>query len=422
MSSSTTKAPNTADDMSNSKEAAIRNAAVGLEELKLLQGGVFDKIATLERDIMYRRFYFPGSVPKKIIAGVGTDTLTVRYDNIDGERDIFTKWDPRYLDDYIFQCRQKGFHKHILYYDGNNICHADFLFIYNNIRSQVDFSMRTIIHANDTSTVKLIFGLFAGLDYADKWSSFLSEYGTAIGYSKNNYETMIERDTSTYPMAMRMLQSFVGQTMADYIRFDWGMLMEDNHRELWFADDLMQAWEDIQGEYREYKERIWKILENTSILNLCSNYVNNVSIGNVTIDQQMSCSVKVENMIQNADEAALANMIPEGSHEEVSVDSVAKSKNGTTTTHADTIPDEEKDDIIDEVNNNGASPVPSVPVVPVDDNSSTILGMSPASFVVVVTIVIIILGCSAGVIIFLIIKNKKQKAQAVNLVPSATHV
>ena len=83
---------------------------INVDGLQNLDAGVMDKLENLERQILFRSYYFQGGTPKKFVHGIGKDTDKIHYDNSTDKRDYLREWNPRYLDDYINQARQYGYH------------------------------------------------------------------------------------------------------------------------------------------------------------------------------------------------------------------------------------------------------------------------------------------------------------------------
>ena len=148
-------------DLDNQKSSA----AMSLSDVAQFQGldsGLLEKLENLETKILYRSYYFQGGLPKKFVNGVGTDTENIHYDGFSEERDLFSAWNPRYLDEYIEQAKQYGFHKHFLYYDGNNVNHITFA------DATIKFN-----HVDQNTDPNTFYGLISGLEFMNKMNSFI---------------------------------------------------------------------------------------------------------------------------------------------------------------------------------------------------------------------------------------------------------
>lgn len=267
------------------------SALAGLEELAMLDNGALAKIEELEKQMFYRQFYFPGDRAVKRMPGLGTDTKDVKYDQIPGERDLFTRWDPRYLDDYIQQAQQNGFHRHFLFFDGSAVKTISYDEAYDRLHGCL----------NGTSVSKVggcteieVYGILAGLRYMGKLDSFMSEFKSDLGLSKRQVEQMINLyGAEVVPTADKQLMKVIGQSSKDFISKDYGWQAEDQV----YAFDIAQyakEWYEMQDVYREYKNRIWEILKNTNALNLCTNRTSGIQVGDVNIQQTMDCAMRIE--------------------------------------------------------------------------------------------------------------------------------
>jgi hypothetical protein len=256
------------------------------------------KIEELEKNIMYRRFYMPGGPPKKLLSGVGTETDTVKYDGITGQRDVFQKWDPRYIDDYIQQAKQKAFHKRFLYFDGDDIRAASFASASNELKV-VDFVTGLYMgDKNDAVRTRRVYGLMSGIQYFDKLTLFTKDYVDQLGITTSGWKKAILNADNVVKTATNHLQEFIGYTAEEFKKYDDGYMVGSDRKDLWFADDLMDEWTELQEKYTEYKNRIWEILKNTNALNLCSNRVSGVLVGETSINQSLSCIQQIGDQVE----------------------------------------------------------------------------------------------------------------------------
>jgi hypothetical protein len=300
----------TDSDEAKQREETLANATAGLEELKLLDGGLLTKIEDLEKNIVYRRFYIPGGPPKKLLPGKGTETDTVKYDGITGTRDVFEKWDPRYIDDYIQQARQKAFHKRFLYFDGDDIRAASFASASNELKV-VDFTTGLYMgDKNDSVRTRRVYGLISGIQYFDKLTLFTKDYADQLGITTAGWKKAILNADNIVKTATNHLQDFIGYTADEFKNYDNGFMVGSDRKDLWFADDLMDEWTELQEKYTEYKNRIWEILQNTNALNLCSNRVSGVFVGDAPITQSLNCIQQIGDQIEEIKKEEAANPEP----------------------------------------------------------------------------------------------------------------
>jgi hypothetical protein len=348
-------------------------ATAGLEELKLMEGGILTKISDLERDILYRSFYFPGGIPRLIKPGIGVDTSTVKYDNIMGNRDIFSRFDPRYIEDYIAQARQHGFHKNFLFFNGSNIEHSDFAGARIALRSAIDFTTGEYLGETDTASIYKVYGIISGIEFMDKRSSFIEEYATALGITTNGWKkTLLNGDRYVSQCYLKM-GDFIGQTKDEFISNDFGISIGNNRKDLWFAGDLMQEWESLQVKYEEYKNRVWEILKNIDALNMCSNITSGVYVGTPTITQQLQCAQQISETAQ---------------------ESIAENKDATN----------------DWVFDSGQTIVPIVSVAPASTLNTNTTTTDNTTMIIIFIIVVGFTVLGLFILILVIVKSKSHKS------------
>lgn len=271
---------------------ATASAIAGIEELALLDDGTLERIEELETYMLYRQFYFPGAETVKIVPGVGEDVAgVVRYDGITGDRDLFSRWDPRYLDDYIYQSQQNGFYRHFLYYNGSTIVPYSYEDAYDRLSACLSGSYIDTSVAGCTSMD--VYGILAGLLWFDKLTDFMSEYKSKLGVSYAEvYSLLTVNGRSVKITADEELVRFIGQTSANFIANDYGYQATSTD----YGFDLAQyleEWNSCQEAYEEYKNKIWEILLSVDALNICTNSVSGVQVGDVSISQMMDCSMTI---------------------------------------------------------------------------------------------------------------------------------
>lgn len=276
------------------------SAMAGLEELALLDNGALSKIEELEKKIFYRQFYFPGDAAVKRLPGLGTDTKDVKYDQIPGDRDLFTRWDPRYLDDYIQQAQQNGFYRHFLYFDGNDVKSISYDEAFERLHGCLNGT--GVLKGVGGCTEANVYGILAGLRYMDKLDSFMKEFRVDLGMSKKEVEQMINLyGADIVSVADKQLKRVIGQTKDEFIGKDYGWQAES----IEYAFDVSQyakEWNDAQEEYMKYKNKIWEILKNTNALNLCTNKTSGIQVGDVNIQQAMNCAMRIANEVDEKKE------------------------------------------------------------------------------------------------------------------------
>lgn len=273
--------------MSSDKNADAAAIALStLPGLSDLDSGMLEKIEKLELQMQFRSYYFQGGIPKKFVFGVGKDTKLVHYDGLTEERDMFEIWNPRYLDTYIEQAKQYGFHAHFLYFDGKSVEHMSFAEAFTQLQ---------LIEQGQK-----FYGILAGMRFMNKLVPFFAEY-QLNNLTLGKAEDLLKSDVNGYvKLADNALQATIGQTSKQFVENDVGFIAYDE--KWWFAGDLYKEWKELQNEYMRYKERLWEALSQLENVNICTNRVSGIQVGNVNINQINNCIQKINETVGAASE------------------------------------------------------------------------------------------------------------------------
>ena len=262
------------------------NASMALSQL--MNDKTFQEIQEIEKQILYRKFYFPGGVPKLRVVGQGINKKTddFEYDQSLEDSDPFDRWDPRYLKDYIAVAKQNGFHRNFIYYDGREFKTMNFSQASEALKKCIDWSTSKI--DTDGACDKYeIAGIIGGLIYFDKVSSFVEESGLAGGKTSLFNRIYTYNGDLIIPTIEKIANGLIQQSEKNFKNNNFGWMANDN-KYAFDSAQYLKRWLELEKEYNEYKEKVWKILEDTNALQLCTNNVN-VTGNNITIQQEMSC-------------------------------------------------------------------------------------------------------------------------------------
>ena len=268
--------------MSSNKNADAAAIALStLPGLSDLDSGMLEKIEKLELQMQFRSYYFQGGLPKKFVFGVGKDTKLVHYDGLTEERDMFEIWNPRYVDTYIEQAKQYGFHTHFLYFDGKSVEHMSFAEAFTQLQ---------LIEQGQK-----FYGILAGMGFMNKLVPFFAEY-QLNNLTLGKADDLLKSDVNGYvKLADNALQATIGQTSKQFVDNDVGFIAYDE--KWWFAGDLYKEWKGLQNEYTRYKERLWEALSQLENVNICTNRVSGIQVGNVNINQINNCIQKINETV-----------------------------------------------------------------------------------------------------------------------------
>ena len=262
------------------------NASIVLSQL--MNDQTFQEIQEIEKQILYRKFYFPGGIPKLRVVGQGINKKTddFEYDQSLEGSDPFDHWDPRYLKDYIAVAKQNGFHRNFIYYNGKEFKTMHFSQASEALKKCINWSTSKI--DTDGACDKYeIAGIIGGLIYFDKVSSFVDETGLAGGKTSLFNRVYTYNGDLIIPIIEKIANGLIQQSEKNFKNNNFGWMTNDN-KYAFDSAQFLKRWIELENEYNEYKEKVWKILEGTNALQLCTNNVN-VTGNNITIQQEMLC-------------------------------------------------------------------------------------------------------------------------------------
>lgn len=280
----------------DAKDDSKNSAAVALSQL--MNDDTFNEIQEIEKQILYRRFYFPGGTPKLRVAGKGTNSPNddFEYDQSTEGMDPFDHWDPRYLKDYIVVAKQNGFYKNFIYFDGYNTFKTiNFSQARDALKNCVNLSTGKINNSGGCNKYE-VAGIIAGLIYFDKVSSFIDFFGT----NERLFKNIISVNADLIEPLIDELEDLTGQSKKEFKENNFGW-MANNNAFSFDSAQYLSRWFELESKYNEYKDKVWKILENTNALQLCSNNVNVVG-NNITIQQGLSCAQSISDGEKAKDE------------------------------------------------------------------------------------------------------------------------
>lgn len=269
-----------------SKNDTSKNAAMALSEL--LNDTTFQEIQEIEKQILYRKFYFPGGIPKLRIAGQGINKPNddFEYDQSTGDVDPFDHWDPRYLNEYITIAKQNGFHRNFIYYNGRDFNTINFSQAYEVLKNCVNWTTGKIDTTGSCDKYEVV-GIIGGLLYFDKVASFVEETKLAGGKTNIFNRVVLYNSDIIQPTVDKLANGLIQQSEKNFKNNNFGW-MASNNKYAFDSAQYLSKWMELENQYNEYRERVWDILKNLNALQLCTNNVN-VTGNNITIQQEMEC-------------------------------------------------------------------------------------------------------------------------------------
>ena len=260
----------------------------------LMNDKTFQQIEEIEKQIMYRKYYFPGGIPKLRIPGTGANKESddFEYDQSNKDADPFDHWDPRYINEYIRLAKQNGFHRHFVYYNGADFKTISFTQALDILKKCVNWNNGTIDESGACDKFE-VCGIIGGLIYFDKYKTFIEETGIAGGKT-SLFQRVWTANNDMIELTIEKLENgLIQQSRYDFKNNNYGWMASSN-KYAFDSEEYLSKWIELENEYEKYKDKIWKILEQTDTLQLCTNKVN-VTGNNISIQQEMQCLQSVEN-------------------------------------------------------------------------------------------------------------------------------
>ena len=257
---------------------------------KLLADDNFVKIQNLEKQIEYRKFYFPGKEAKLKKVTDGDMAPLGEY------------WDPRYIQEYVSIAKQNGFAQWFVKpkVNENSIEPCNVMTVWEIAKNGVDWRNR-LIKSGEAETKELI-NMFVGMKYMKKFGAFedVVKIGSADDGEPliNITESILNQvynniDPSLRTPELTKIVQFTGQTEQQFEKNDVGYYaMVDS-----MAFDCAQLLAELvarEKEYKAFKDKLWEILKENPALQLCTNNVN-VTGNNINITQTMECVQTITN-------------------------------------------------------------------------------------------------------------------------------
>ena len=270
------------------EQSSVSSDAAASAFSKLLADDNFVEIQKLEKQIEYRKFYFPGNEAKlkKVIDG---DMAPL------GEY-----WDPRYIQEYISIAQQNGFAQWFIMpkVGAVSIQPCNVMTVWNYAKDGIDW--RNGVIKDDSSNKNDLINMFVGMKYMDKFGAFIDVINIGSGDMPtiNITESLLNRIYNRIPhqtrnTEMSKIVQYTGQTDQQFIRNDYGYYAQVDSM-AFNCENLLAQLNAREREYKEFKNKLWEILKENPVLQLCTNNVN-VTGNNINITQTMECVQSVSN-------------------------------------------------------------------------------------------------------------------------------
>lgn len=275
--------------LTDEQKDSLAKTVGALDVLRQLNNDTITKIEAIDRELTYRRFYFPGTTIRLKIevsdATIYENTEEIEYVEEQWDSSVF---DPRYIKSYIEKARQYGFEKHVIRPEGSSFKEASFADIKRLIDDNVSYYSDDYLFyapsatANEIELIKSrVLGAFAAMSYFNKWEAFYKQYRNDI--NKEDIQRISEYYKRQINKEIYKIEDFVGQSIEDFIENDYGFLAP-----IEYAFDSAQyiaEYNKYEQEYNEYREKLWDILSKCEAISIAGNRISGtfVATGGSTI-------------------------------------------------------------------------------------------------------------------------------------------
>lgn len=295
-------------ELNEGEKESVVSALSSLEPLMILNKDVLDKLEKIDKELVYRRFYFPGGVPKLYMKGDQPDTNEIHYvqDNTDGG------FDPRFIKDYIAEAKQNGFHRHVIVYNPSSSKYEAKSFDQlKNLLQTYYINDKTVDYIRNsrgaTTFEKQIkqesmAALFASLIYFDKYELFMNEFKRE--FKPDQMEKVMAYYDDFIQNELYRLSDAIGQSAEDFVKNDYGWMGPES---LAFdASIFVEDYAKYKAEYDKLKDQIWQWLSQITSLNLCANRVSGIyqasDEAQINLTQMSNCYQSVKTAMENETE------------------------------------------------------------------------------------------------------------------------
>lgn len=421
-------------ELNEGEKESVVSALSSLEPLMMLNKDVLDKLEQIDKELVYRRFYFPGGTPKLYMKGDQADTDEIHYvqDNTDGG------FDPRFIKDYIAEAKQNGFHRHVIVYNPSSSKYEAKSFDQlKNLLQTYYINDKTVDYIRNSRGVttfekqlkqESMAALFASLIYFDKYELFMNEFKRE--FKPDQMEKVMDYYDEFIQNELYRLADTIGQSAEDFVENDYGWMGPES---LTFdASIFIEDYTKYKAEYDKLKDQIWQWLSQITSLNLCANRVSGIyqasDEAQINLTQMSNCYQSVKTAMENETETEKTDENNKSTPDSSENNSGAMADNAKANDSSDTpsTPSSNQSKITPTSNNSSAStdnkpktetdekPSKDKPKVETnekpskDKNDDETNGSKKVSGVIVIIIILVVV-LLVGLILAFIVKSSSKK-------------
>ena len=270
------------NNLTDEQKDSLAKTVGALDVLRQLNNDTITKMEAIDRQLTYRRFYFPGTTIKLKIevsdANKYDDTSEIEYVEEQWDSSVF---DPRYIKSYIEMARQYGFEKHVIRPEENSFKEASFADIKRILDDHIDLynddnTYRYLFYnpsatSNEKEKIKSrVLGAFAAMSYFNKWEAFYKQYRDDI--EKSDIQMISEFYKKQINKEIYKIEDLVGQSIEEFIENDYGFLAPIQYA--FDAAQYISEYNKYEQEYIEYRDKLWDILSKCDAISIAGNRIS----------------------------------------------------------------------------------------------------------------------------------------------------
>lgn len=260
-------------------DSASGGTALALQQL--LADDIFTKISEVEKQIDYRRFYFPGSTV--VLKVLGKDETIKTGDG----------WDPRYLKEYVNIANERGFERWMLAPIGVTDINSFKPINYDDVNKALTYGIDWLNNPEkyvegSGYTLESVAEYVAPLVYFNKIEDYIKN-GNGMPNDLDYFNNWLELDIINKAVTTKLtvMEKAFKRSATQFQKLDTGYYATIN--QAFDAEKLTQQLVEYNEEYSKYKAKLWKLIEGSSVLQLCFNY-SNMTGNNIDVNQVLECN------------------------------------------------------------------------------------------------------------------------------------
>lgn len=266
-------------------------AAEILANAASIDGGLLEKMAEVENELYWRRFFVAGGSPILIVHGKGTNTNAKIFDQQSEEMWELTSYEPRYDPEYINMSKSQGFWKYLTFFDEEtqDLKTCNFADINNYIIANYDSD--GVQQKTGVAIYKKAIAYIVALKYWCKFDIFCETYELQRNFTASTLEKIMKISIQSQELYLSRMQQLMNVPYKEIVSASdpvFGIMLAEKYA---FVDaSFFDRRASLQKQYDEYRISIFEALKNVTTLQLCDNSIKgNIQGTDISINQTLNC-------------------------------------------------------------------------------------------------------------------------------------